>query len=78
MPNHKLSKNICPVKDPCRSSVDHDVATFLTVLKYTKMMILLSLLKLPLLLFKGQKVPTPRHIAEEPNSQLFRSISKFA
>ena len=26
MSNHKLSKNICPVKDPCRSSVDHDVA----------------------------------------------------
>jgi len=26
MPNHKLSKNIFPVKDPYRSSVDHDVA----------------------------------------------------
>lgn len=78
MPKHKLSTNICPVKDPCRSSVVHDVATFLTVLKYTKMMILLSLLKLPLLLFKGKKVLTPRRIAEEQNTQLLRPISKFA
>jgi hypothetical protein len=78
MPNHKLSKNICPVKDPCRTSVDHDVANSPYLIKiYDNDDITVSS-EASASFFKGQKALTQRHIAEEPNSPLLRSMSKSA
>jgi hypothetical protein len=62
MPNHKLSKNIYPEKIFAVVQQIMVSQTVLTVLQYTIMMILLSLAKLPLLLFKGPKVLTPCRI----------------
>ena len=78
MPIHNLSKNICPVKDACRISVDHDVANNPYRIKIDDNDDTIVSSEVSTSLFNGQKVLTPRHVAEDPNPQLLCSISKFA